>query len=85
MSNLTKEQKLNLERDGYTIIERGGKTEIYKESPNGAVRYRMENGKVTNFDSYFGNERSKDDHDAFHENFKAGTIHGHGFEHKDKW
>lgn len=46
MSNLTKEQIENLKRDGYQIIERGGKTDIVKESASGLTRYKMEDGVV---------------------------------------
>jgi len=84
MSNLTDEQIRNLEEDGYTIIQRGGKTEILKETPSGTVRYKMENGVMCQVDSYFGDVRDPVNHDRFTSNLDKGTISGHGFNHK-KW
>ncbi len=84
MSNLTSEQIKNLEREGYTIIERGGKTSIEKETPSGMVRYKMENGVVKQVDSYFGDVRDKDNHDRLTVDINTGDLTGHGYEHK-KW
>ena len=84
MSNLTSEQIRNLERDGYTIIERGGKTEIVKETASGTVKYKMENGVVRKVDSYFGDVRDKKNHDRFTTDLETGKISGHGYDHK-KW
>ena len=84
MSNLTAEQIRNLERDGYTIVERGGKTDIVKETPSGTVRYKMENGAVHQIDSYFGDVKDREEHDRFTTNLDSGKISGHGFGHK-KW
>ena len=84
MSNLTDEQRRNLERDGYEIIERGGKTEIVKETPTGTVRYKMENGVVRQVDSQFGDVRDSDNHDRFTTKLDTGEISGHGYNH-EKW
>ena len=83
MSNLTDEQIRNLERDGYIVIERGGKTEILKETSSGTVRYKMENGVLRQTDSYFGDVRNKVEHDRL--TFKPNSdvpLSGHGFDHK---
>jgi len=84
MSNLTDEQIRNLEKEGYKVTERGGKTEIVKETPSGTVRYKMENGVVRQVDSYFGDVRDPDGHDRFTSNLDKEKISGHGFGHK-KW
>ena len=84
MSNLTDEQKRNLERDGYKIVERGGKTDIVKETSSGTVRYKMENGVVCKVDSYFGDVKDRDNHDRLTADLNSGKISGHGFDHK-KW
>ncbi len=84
MSNLTDEQIRNLEKDGYTIIERGGKTDIVKETPSGTVRYKIEGGVVRQVDSYFGDVRDPDEHDRLTTDLGSGKISGHGFGHK-KW
>ena len=84
MSNLTKEQIRNLEKDGYKIIERGGKTDIVKETSSGTIRYKLDNGVVQQIVSYFGNVRDKDDHDRLTVDHQSGEISGHGFEH-NKW
>ncbi len=83
MSNLTDEQIRNLERDGYKIVERGGKTDIVKETSTGTVRYKMENGVVHQVDSYFGDVRNPVEHDRVTTNLETGEISGHGFNHKD--
>lgn len=82
MSNLTKEQIQNLKDDGYEVVERGGKTTVIKETPSGTVKYQMEDGKVYELDSYFGNVRDKDDHDRFSVNYNRNQVSGHGFNHK---
>lgn len=84
MSNLTDEQIRNLERDGYTIVERGGKTDIVKETSSGTVRYKMENGVVHQVDSYFGDVKNEEEHDRVSANLESGKISGHGFDH-EKW
>lgn len=84
MSNLTEEQIRNLENDGYKIVERGGKTDIEKETPSGTVRYKMENGVVHSIDSYFGNVKDKVEHDRLTANLDSGKISGHGYNH-EKW
>ena len=84
MSNLTHEQIRNLERDGYKIVERGGKTNIVKETPTGTVRYKMENGVVRQVDSYFGDVRDRVNHDRFTTDLDTGDISGHGNNH-EKW
>lgn len=84
MSNLTDEQIRNLEKEGYTTVERGGKTDIVKETSSGTVRYKMENGVVHQVDSYFGNVKNRDEHNRFTTNLDSGEISGHGFGHK-KW
>lgn len=84
MSNLTSEQIRNLERDGYKIIERGGKTDIVKETPSGTVRYKMENGIVKQVDSYFGDVRDEKNHDRLTTDLNTGNLSGHGYDHK-KW
>lgn len=84
MSNLTDEQIRNLERDGYIVTERGGKTEILKETASGTVRYKMENGVLRQIDSYFGDARNEVEHDRL--TFKPNSdvpLSGHGFDHKD--
>lgn len=85
MSNLTQEQIENLERDGYIIEERGGKTGIVKELSNGAVRYNMENGEVKRLDSYFGDVRDRDNHDRVSQDLETGKLSGHGFNHEKRW
>lgn len=83
MSNLTYEQIRNLENDGYTITERGGKTEILKETPSGTIRYKMENGVLHQIDSYFGDVTNRDEHDRFTVKYDGdGKPSGHGFNHK---
>ena len=83
MSNLTYEQIKNLEADGYTIIERGGKTEIVKETSSGTVRYKMENGVLRQIDSYFGDVRNSAEHDRFTIKLDSDeSPSGHGFNHK---
>lgn len=84
MSNLTDEQIRNLESDGYKIVERGGKTEIVKETSSGTVRYKMEDGVVHQVDSYFGDVRNSKEHDRVTVSLKSGEISGHGFGH-EKW
>lgn len=84
MSNLTNEQIQNLKKEGYTIIERGGKTEIVKETSSGTVRYKMENGVVQQLDSYFGDVRNPKEHDRFTTDLNSGKISGHGYDH-EKW
>ncbi len=84
MSNLSDEQIRNLEMDGYKIVERGGKTEILKETYSGTVRYKMEDGVLHQIDSYFGDVRDTDNHDRFTTNVDTGEITGHGFNH-EKW
>lgn len=84
MSNLTEEQIRNLERDGYKIVERGGKTDIVKETSSGTVRYKMEDGVVKQVDSYFGDVRDPDEHDRLSTDLGSGKMSGHGFGHK-KW
>ena len=82
MSNLTDEQIRNLEKDGYKIVERGGKTDIVKETPSGTVRYKMEDGFVHQVDSYFGDVRDNVNHDRLTVNLKNGEMTGHGYDHK---
>lgn len=84
MANLTDEQIRNLKREGYKIVERGGKTDIVKETSSGTVRYKMENGAVQQIDSYFGDVKDRDNHDRFTTKLDSGKISGHGFNHK-KW
>mgnify|MGYP006993252005 CR=1 FL=1 len=84
MSNLTYEQIENLRREGYEIVERGGKTDIVKETPSGTVRYKMENGVVQQVDSYFGDVRNTEEHDRVSLDLNSGKMTGHGFNHK-KW
>lgn len=82
MSNLTDEQIRNLERDGYKVVERGGKTDIVKETSSGTVRYKMEDGVVKQVDSYFGNVRDSVNHDRVTVKLDSGKITGHGYDHK---
>lgn len=82
MPNLTEEQIRNLEKDGYKVVERGGKTSIEKETSSGTVRYRMEGGVVQKVDSYFGDVRDSVNHDRLTVDLKSGEISGHGYDHK---
>lgn len=85
MSNLTDEQIRNLENDGYIITERGGKTEILKETSSGTVRYKMENGVTHQIDSYFGDVRNAAEHDRLTVKPDSDTpLQGHGFNHNYK-
>ena len=89
MSNLSDEQRRNLEKDGYTIIERGSKTHVIKEYEDGKVEYVIEDGKVHKLNNYYGDVRDRDNHDhlaiKYGEEYgdDDGKMSGHGFGHKD--
>ena len=62
-----------------------GKELHVSKTSTGTVRVRETSSGDIVIDSYFGDVRSKADHDRFTLNATTGQISGHGYNHQDKF